>query len=60
MKVTKEELKKLYEENTVSDVMVCLGIRSPSSLYRLLNRAGITRKRPDTSPRVRSNVELVD
>ena len=60
MKLKKEDLRKLYQEMTTAELMQYLGLRGPSSLYRLLDRAGIERKRPDTIPRVRNRIELVD
>lgn len=60
MKVKKDDLRAMYEELTTSELMKKLGIKSPSSLYRILDRAGISRKRPDTAPRVYSNIQLVD
>lgn len=60
MKVKKEDLRDMYQNLTTYEVMERLGIRSSSSLYRLLNRAGIERKRPDKGPRVKVAIELVD
>lgn len=60
MTLKKEDLRKMYEEKTTSELMDILGIKGPSALYRLLDRAGIARKRPDTAPRVRNKIELVD
>ena len=60
MRITKEELRKKYEQLTTAELMEYLGIKGPSTLYRILDRAGIARKRPDTAPRVRVSIELVD
>ncbi len=60
MKVTKTELKEIYDNNTVSEAMTILGINSPPSFYRLLKRAGIEIKNPERAQRTPVKIEIVD
>ena len=59
MEITRAELEKIYRDNTVDGAMAILGIRSPIALYRLLGRAGIEKKRPDKTPRLKTNIKIV-
>ena len=59
MEITRGELEKIYRDNTVDKAMKLLGIRSPIALYRLLDRAGIEKKRPDKTPRRKTDIKIV-
>lgn len=60
MKIKKSELEQLYMTKSVQEVMDFLGLKSHGALYRLLEKSGIERKRPDNGPRIRTNVEVID
>jgi hypothetical protein len=59
MEITRAELERIYRENTVKETMRAVGIRSPIALYRLLERAGIEKKRPDKTPRQKTDVKII-
>jgi len=59
MEITRAELEKIYRDNTIDAAMRILGIRSPIALYRLLDRAGIQKKRPDKKPRLKTDIKIV-
>jgi len=59
----KAKLRKMYEEMTIAELMEELEIKSPSSLYILLDKAGIERKTGqdgERTQRVKINIKLVD
>lgn len=52
MKITKEELKELYDTKSISEICVHLSISQPT-LYKLLRKANIKTRRP------RHHVEVI-
>jgi len=63
MNLKRERLKKMYLEMTTEALMDKLGIKSPSALYRLLDKAGIERKSGqdgERAPKTYTNIKLVD
>jgi len=57
--VTRLELRGLYESMTLRGLADYLGIKSKPTLYKLLDEAGIERKRA-MSPRMDTFIRLVD
>ena len=45
IQVSRSELEELYKSSSIRDICEHLGLRSPAVLYRLLDEAGIPRKR---------------
>lgn len=60
MEITREQLKAWYESMTTAELMTKLGIANSASLYYLLDKAEIKRKRPNKNKSVFSRVKLVD
>ncbi|CAK0761494.1 hypothetical protein CCP3SC15_2750006 [Gammaproteobacteria bacterium] len=56
MEITRAELRKLYDGLSQAEIKMALGGISNTTLYRLLDKAGIERKRKF----VHNPVKLVD
>lgn len=55
--ISRAELKQKYETEPLRDVLEYFGFRHSQQLYRLLDKAGIPRKRDEST---RIPVKLVD
>jgi len=60
MEITREELARLYEELSSKELMKALGGVCSAKMYKLLDEAGIERKRQNIAQRRHVNVKLVD
>jgi len=59
MKITKDELRELYNSLTLAELCEMIGYSTPKSVYRLLKRNGIPLKSGDNRGK-RNIVTVID
>lgn len=60
MQVTRAELERIYRDNTIAEALEILDISSANTLYKILRKHGIEKKKPDQNPRRHVDLIIVD